>query len=111
MTVTDKVRLLIEDRADERHFTDADLNSFLEMASSSIFLAAAMALESWAASEATAIDTEKIGDYSYSRKSVSNKLTLAARYRDQAAEMSAAGDNAPAFGWASMRLTRGNRGL
>ena len=110
MSATDvqRVRLLIHDDTDSPHFTDGQIKVFLGMAGR-VLLAAAMALEAWAASETMEIDTERIGDYSYSRRSVSNKLDLAKRYRDQAAEEAEAEMTKPAFGWASLRLT--GRGL
>lgn len=105
MITTDKIRLLIYDRDDTRHFSDSEINAFYELADSSIFLAAALALEAWATSEASTVDTEKIGDYSYSRKSVSNKLELAARYRKQAEDAAEDAKTAPAFAIASLNLT------
>lgn len=80
-----KVRLLIGDNdivpVTDAHFTDEELQTFLMLAGS-VNLAAAMALESWAATLSEAEDSERIGDYSYSQKSVQNKLDLAKRLRD-----------------------------
>ena len=105
-----KVRLLINDDTNTPHFTDGQIKTFLDMAGG-VLLAAAMSLESWAAAETATIDTEKIGDYSYSRRSVSNKLDLSRRYRDQAAQEANAAATTPAFGWASMHLSGRDRGL
>lgn len=114
-TEIQQVRLLVNDLIPHwthtPHFTDGQIKTLLAMAGS-VLLAAAMALEAWAASETMEIDTERIGDYSYSRRSGSNKLDLARRYRDQAAEEAEAALTKPAFGWASLRLTgRGPREL
>jgi len=57
-----------------------------------------LALESWAGSLTESTESEKIGDYSYSRKSADNKLKLAARYRQQDVEM-------PSMAWASFNFT------
>jgi hypothetical protein len=95
MTNIAKIRLLINDPAGtSQHFTDAEIQAFIDMAGS-VKLASALALEAWAASLTESIDSEKIADYSYSKKSASNKLTLALRYReDEASE--------PASGWAEL---------
>ena len=73
-----KVRLTIRDTdTDNAVFTDAELTYFLTDNDSSIYLAAAAALESWAASYAANASSEKIGDYGYSQKAVENMLALA----------------------------------
>lgn len=81
-----KVRLLIADTdvtpAADAHFTDEELETFLELADDDIYIAAALALESWAATMTAHMESEKIGDYSYTRKQVENKLALAKQYRD-----------------------------
>ena len=83
MTEIAKVRLLIGDPAGlTQHFTDAEIQAFLDMADDSVMLAAAIALEAWAATETGSAQSERIGDYSYSKKTADNKLALAARYRD-----------------------------
>ncbi len=93
-----KVRLLINDKSEPYHFSDEEIQFFLDTAGNSVYLAAAMALEAWSASLSESIDSEKIGDYSYSKKSVDNKLKLAERYRQQDAE-------APAMDWTSFNFT------
>jgi len=60
-------------------------------------LAAAQALEAWAASLSDSMTSESIGDYSYSKKSVSNKLELAKTLRQN-------DDNNPVMTWAEMDL-------
>jgi len=97
-----KVRLLISDTdvtpATDAHFTDEEITAFLTMASRSIYLAAAFALEAWAASLTESAESEKIGDYAYTKKQAANKLALAKRYRETEAET-------PALTWAEMNLT------
>lgn len=97
-----KVRLLINDITIlSAHFSDEELAVFLTMASDSINLAAALALESWAASLTESAESEKIGDYGYSKKAASNKLELAKRYReDEATE--------PVIDWGSFNFTDTN---
>jgi len=92
-----KVRLLIGDTdivpTTDAQFTDEEITAFLTLVDSSIYLAAAMALESWAATLTESMESEKIGDYGFSRKSAANKLALAERYRKSEAET-------PAVAWA-----------
>ncbi|MFA5558617.1 MAG: DUF3199 family protein [Methanofastidiosum sp.] len=84
MSDIEKIRLLISDT--EGHFTDEQLSVFLEMAGS-VKLAAAYALEAWAASLTDSYVREDIGDYSYTKREANSKLELAKRYReDEAAE-------------------------
>lgn len=98
MTDSEKVRLLINDKVVPYHFTDVEIAAFLEMAEDSVYLAAAMALEAWAAALSESADSEKIGDYSYSKKAADNKLKLAERYRQQA-------EAVPIVTWAEMNFT------
>lgn len=97
-TAIEKVRLLIGDTESVQFTDDAQIQMFLDMASNSIYVAAALALESWAASLADAITTEKIGDYSYSKQSAARKLTLAKQYREVDAKT-------PYLTWAELDLT------
>ncbi len=96
-----KVRLNINDKvntSDEvAYFTDEELQVFLD-AGGSVNIASALALEAWAAGLTGEMDAEKIGDYSYSKKAVANKLTLADRYRNADAET-------PVLEYGSMDLT------
>ena len=97
-----KVRLLISDTvALTAHFTDEEITVFLTLASSVVYLAAALALESWATSLSESADSERIGDYAYTKKQVANKLALAERYRQVEAET-------PAMAWSEMDLTCGS---
>jgi len=101
MTDINKVRLLIADTG-SLQYTDAQIQAFLDMAGGSVFFAAALALEAWAATVTGSASSERIGDYSYTKKDADNKLALAQRYRDNE-------NNGIAFGIASMNLTAGSR--
>ena len=99
MTDTEKVRLLIGDPAGvSQHFSDAELQVFLDLAGNSIFLAAAYALKAWASALSELVDSERIGDYGYTKKQVDNKLKLAENYEKQAA-------STPAMAIASFNFT------
>jgi len=100
MTDIEKVRLLIGDVAGTQ-FTDAQIQAFLDMADDSVMIAAALALESWAATITDETQSERIGDYSYTKKTADNKLALAARYRADDASV-------PVLDIASMDLTSGS---
>ena len=93
-----QVRLLIGDNTVPYTFTDAEIQAFLTMAGNSVFMAAAYALKSWAASIAGVADSEKIGDYSYSNKTVANKLAVAENYIKMASLT-------PALDWAEFNFT------
>lgn len=97
-----KVRLKIDDRdvtpASDAHFTDEEIQVFLDEADDDILLASALALEAWAASLTESATSERIGDYSYTKKQADNKLALAQRYRD-------ASGSGPVVDWAEMALT------
>jgi len=106
MSDIDQVRLLIGDVTPALpalpHYTDVQIQAFITMAGGSVFLAAALALEAWAATVTGDESSESIGgDYSYTKKETDNKLALAQRYRDNE-------DNGIAFGIASMNLTAGS---
>ena len=91
--------MLISDPAGvSQHFSDAEIQVFLDLAGNSIFLAAAYALKAWASYLSEAIDSERIGDYSYTKKQVDNKLKLAENYEKQAA-------STPAMAIASFNFT------
>lgn len=93
-----KVRLKIADTViATAHFTDEELQVFLDEAGNSDYLAAALALEAWAGALSDSAQSERIGDYSYSKKSADNKLALAARYREHEAD-------SPIMTWAEMDL-------
>ena len=97
-TTVGKIRLLIGDKDDtDEVFTDAEITYFYTEAGS-INLAAAMALEAWAATYGANADSENIGDYSYTQKIVDKMLKLAARLRTTDAEI-------PVFEWSEPDLT------
>jgi len=104
MTDIQKVRLLIADTLSVQ-FTDPQIQVFLDLASGSVLIAAAFALEAWAATESANLDSENIGDYAYTRGAVNKKLTLAKEYKKQAAEVSEAEALSPYLTWAEMNLT------
>lgn len=94
-----KVRLIIGDKIEaEPVFSDEEIQVFLTDNGNSINPAAATALEAWAASYSANVDTEKIGDYSYSQKIINKMLTLAKRLRETDASK-------PCLTWAEMNLT------
>ena len=96
MTDIEKVRLKIGSVISAT-FTDDQIQAFLDM-EGSVNLAAAAAIESWAAAAISGTESERIGDYSYSKKSIDNALALAERLRTAEAE-------APAITWASFNFT------
>lgn len=100
-----KVRLMIGDTdvlpETDAHFTDAEIQAFLTMASDSLLLAASYALESWAASVTGGLASERIGDYAYTKKDAENKMALAKKYREEDASK-------PYLTWAEMDLTIGS---
>ena len=98
MTDIEKVRLLIGDNVVPYTYADAEIQAFLTMAGNDLFLASAYALKSWAATISSAVDSERIGDYSYTKKTVANKLAVAENYLKMSA-------TAPAMTWASFDLT------
>lgn len=100
MTDIEKVRLLIGDTGSIQ-FTDAQIQAFLDLAGGSILLAASYALEAWAASITDTYNSERIGDYSYTKKDAENKITLAKKYREEES-------TTPVFEWAEIDLTCGS---
>lgn len=97
-----QVRLLISDNVEaDAQFSDEEITAFLTMASGSVNIAAALALESWAAALSDSAESEKIGDYAYTKKQAANKMALAERLRENEAEM-------PVSTWAEMDLTCGS---
>ncbi len=85
-TAVGKVRLVISDTdvtpATDAIFTDEELTYFLGLYSNNVNLAAADALEAWAAKYSTNADSEKMGDYAYTQKIVDKMFKLAARLRE-----------------------------
>ncbi len=104
-----KVRLLIGDTdivpTTDAQFSDEEIQFFLSLASSSLLIAAAYALESWAATESAALDSENVGDYAYTRGAVNKKITLAKEYKKEAAAALEAEAKSPYLTWAEMDLT------
>jgi hypothetical protein len=98
MTNIEKVRLLIGDRPPlDLVFTDDEIESFLDDNSNSVKLAAAVALEAWAAMYTLNPSSENIGDYSYTQRVADNMIKLAERFRKDEAET-------PAMTWAELDL-------
>ncbi len=95
MTEIEKVRLMIGTVA-EATFSDAQIQAFLDLGGS-VYMAAALALKSWAASAVEALTAETIGDYSYRKSAIDNALKLAKNYEDLDASI-------PVFDWAEMDL-------
>lgn len=96
-TTVGKIRLIISDKDITNYiFTDEELTYFYT-AEGSVNLAAAAALEAWAASYGANADSEKIGDYSYTQKIIDNMMKLAKSLRDAEAF-------SPLSDWAEMDL-------
>ena len=95
MTDREKVRLKIG-AVISATFTNDQIDAFLEM-EGSVNMAAAAAIESWAAAAISGTESEHIGDYSYSKKSIDNALALAERLRKAEAEK-------PSITWAEPNL-------
>jgi len=102
---TGKVRLLIGDTditpTTDAQFSDEEIGVFLAMASNSILIAAAYALEAWASALTGSLTSEKIGDYAYTKKEAETKANLAKEYKKQESEN-------PYLTWAEMDLTIGS---
>jgi len=101
-TAVGKVRLVISDTdvtpVTDAVFTDEELTYFLTTYSNNINLAAADALEAWAAKYGANADSEKIGDYAYTQKIIDKMLALAKRLRETDA-------STPYLTWAEMDLS------
>jgi len=97
-----KVRLLIGDTditpTTDAQFSDEEIQVFLTMASNSILIAAAYALEAWASALTGSLTSEKIGDYAYTKKEAETKANLAKEYKKQESET-------PYLTWAEMDLS------
>ena len=96
-----KIRLIIGDTdvdpVSDAVFTDEELTYFYTTMGS-INLAAAMALRAWAAKYTASPDSEKIGDYAYTHKTVDRMLKLAAKLEEADA-------SAPYLTWAEFDLS------
>ncbi len=97
-----KVRLNIGDTdidpTSDAQFSDEELQVFLTASGGSVPIAGAMALEAWATTLARNETSEKMGDYSYTKKDVANMLKLAERLRKSAATN-------PVMDWAEFNNT------
>ena len=99
MTDIEKVQLKIGSVISAT-FTDVQIQAFLDM-EGSVNMAAAAAIESWAAASISGMEAEKIGDYSYSKKEISNALAIASRLRTTESET-------PVFEWSEPDFTEGS---
>lgn len=99
-----KVRLLIGDTdvvpVTDAQFSDEEIQIFLTLGGS-VLAGAAKALEAWAGALSGDLLSEKIGDYSYTKKTVADKLALADKYAKQDKET-------PYMTWAEIDLTFGS---
>jgi len=95
MTDIEKVKLKVG-TVISATYSDAQIQAFLDM-EGSVNMAAAAAIEAWALSAISGSESERIGDYSYSKKSIGNALALAKRLRDTESET-------PAMAWANLDL-------
>ena len=94
-----KIRLMIADTSIiTPHFSDEELAFFLSLYPGSYRLPAAQALEAWASAMSQTADSERIGDYSYTKKQVSNLLALATKLREDE-------NTNPIVDWSSMDFT------
>jgi len=66
-------------------FSDEEIQIFLDANSENVSLASADLLDAWAAKYGQSADSEKIGDYAYTQKIITNMLKLAQRLRDEVA--------------------------
>ena len=98
-----KVRLIINDTASPIGciFSDLEIDTFLSMHSGNINLAAAEALGAWAAKYALLPDSERIGDYAYTQKTIANMNKLKNELEEKDASI-------PYLTWAEMNLTCGS---
>ena len=101
-TLVGKVRLKISDTDTTTYiFTDEEITYFLTENSNSVNLAAADALDAWAAKYVANADSEKMGDYQYTQKSVDKMTKLAQRFRDTES-------GTPYMTWSEPDLTYGS---
>lgn len=103
-TTVGQIRLIIGDTdidpTSDAVFTDEELAYFYTTAGS-VNLAAAMALKAWAVKYTASPDSEKIGDYAYTQKTVDKMLKMATKLIDDEA-------STPYLTWAEMDLTEGS---
>lgn len=96
-----KVRLKITDKTEPFHFTDDELQIFLDEAGS-INVASATALETWASEIGRKEQNEKIGDHQLDTKG------RAAAMLKTADALRAIDEESPAFGIAEQNLSQAN---
>ena len=100
-----KVRLMIGDTdispTSDAQFTDEEITYFLTANSNNLNLAAADALEAWIGKLSRNPNSEKIGDYSYTMKSIENMNKLRNELRAKV-------ENSPVFEWSEIDLTSGS---
>lgn len=104
-TLIGQLRLMIGDTditpTTDAQFSDEELQFFLTANSNNLNLAAADALEAWMASLSRELASEKIGDYSYTRKTIDNMNKL----RN---ELRAKDESTPVFEWSQPDYTAGS---
>lgn len=98
-----KVRLLISDtNPNDYHFTDEDITGLLGLQDGDVFMAAALALESWAAFLAASASDVQLGDYRQMDYHKAREMRLAAeRMRATASEVPAFAISEKAWGGAA----------
>ena len=97
-----KVRRLVNDTSTTScTLSDAEIDAFLSMSSSDVLMAASYAAEALAATYMDSANSEKIGDYSYSKKTADNYIALAKKYKEESA-------STPYLTWSQFDLTAGS---
>ena len=104
-TLIGQLRLMIGDNdivpTTDAQFTDEELQYFLTLHSNNLNLAAADALGAWIGALTRQFASEKIGDYSYTRKTIDNMNKLKNELEEKDA-------STPVFEWSEMDLTEGS---
>lgn len=100
-----RLRLMIGDTdivpTTDAQFTDEELQEFLTQNGGNLNLAAAAALGAWIGALTRELASEKIGDYSYTRKTIDNMNKLKEEYEKK-------DETTPVLEWAEMDLTEGS---
>jgi hypothetical protein len=97
-----KVRFFINDQNEPAQFTDEEIQAMLDLNGGSLYLAAAMCLESLASKYAGSSTLVQIGDFE-TRKGDKSK-----QYLDAAQRMREVEDNIPSFAIAEQNLSSFN---
>ena len=104
-TLIGQLRLMIGDTdivpTTDAKFTDEELQYFLTLNSNNLNLAAADALEAWMGALTRELASEKIGDYSYTRKTIENMNKLRNEFREK-------DESTPVQEWSEWDLTEGS---